>query len=178
MPLALSFLVLWAVSGAVDGVGSGAESVLQGSCFVFAACKSLCNAPGARQPKLVVHLTRGMPSPCLVHPHPDPSVLQQVSERCHGLLQSCPDALLLHEKSYVCVGRRRKSAFLGFSQQVSFSFCGWIFCDWCAITCAFPLCGPAPSGKGRTREGGEATQHPDSTSIPWGGLVSLRRGLR
>lgn len=125
MPLALSFLVLWAVSGAVDGVGSGAESVLQGSCFVFAACKSLCNAPGARQPKLVIHLTRGMPSPCLVHPHPDPSVLQQVSERCHGLLQSCPDALLLHEKSYVCVGRRRKSAFLGFSQQVSFSFCGW-----------------------------------------------------
>lgn len=97
-PLALSFLALWAVSGAVDGVGSGAESVLQGFCFVFAWCQSPCNAPGARQPGLVVRLTRGRPSPCFVHPHLDPSVLQQVSERCNGLLQSCLDTLLLHEK--------------------------------------------------------------------------------
>lgn len=84
-PLDLSFHVLLAASGVVDKIRSGAESVLQDSCFVFAWCKSPCNASGARQPGLVACLAARTHSPCFVHPHLDPSVLQQVSERCHGL---------------------------------------------------------------------------------------------
>lgn len=57
--LALSFLVVWAASGATAREGNGAESVLQGFRCVFAQCKSLCNIPGASQPGLVVLLPEG-----------------------------------------------------------------------------------------------------------------------
>lgn len=125
MPLALIFLVLLSATGALDRIESGAESVLQDSCFVFAWCKSLCNAPGTRKPRLVDHSAGGTTSPCFVHSHLVPSVLYQVSERCRGLLQSCLDTIFLHEKSYVSVGRRGKSALLGFPSQDSFPHCKW-----------------------------------------------------